>query len=113
MKFVTEDRGREGDSRSKGQEPSGGEEVSLDRISVFLVPGLAFDREGRRLGRGGGHYDRVLSKAVGLKIGLAHNYQISNSALPEESHDIRMDLVVTNQFLLAPLKQTRFFKGVY
>ncbi len=82
-------------------------------IDVFLVPGLAFDRSGRRLGRGGGHYDRALADAPGWKIGLAGSYQISNEDLPEEDHDIRMDAIGTEQFILFPLKHSIFFKGAY
>ena len=72
-------------------------------IDIFLVPGLAFDREGRRLGRGFGHYDRFLAQSPGLKIGLAHHLQICNKALPEESHDIRMDVVVTDKYFFVPI----------
>jgi len=85
---------------------------AISKIDVFLVPGLAFDRAGRRLGRGGGHYDKALAEARGLKIGLAGSHQISNEALPEESHDVRMDAVVTERFSFFPLSHSRFFQGV-
>lgn len=85
----------------------------IENIDGFLVPGLAFDRCGRRLGRGGGHYDRVLAKASGWKIGLAGSYQISNEDLPEEKHDIRMDTIGTEKFILFPIKNSSFFKGAY
>ena len=134
-------------------------------IDVFLIPGLAFDREGRRLGRGGGWYDRVLNptgfeqgsaceifppakqvkgcrtvlsdvtlnqaspakrcrKPTGrkptdsrkptnrvphLKIGLAHGCQISNTPLPEENHDIRMDIVLTKEYLFIPIHKPNWF----
>ena len=86
-------------------QPTGLKSVHVSKIDVFLVPGLAFDREGRRLGRGGGWYDRALSKSQGLKIGLAHVSQILNTPLPEESHDVRMDMVVTEKFSFIPIKQ--------
>ena len=85
------------------------------KIDIFLVPGLAFDREGHRLGRGGGFYDRFLAQSKALKIGLAHHFQISNSPLPLESHDISMDVVVTDKYFFIPinkakdLKKTDFF----
>ncbi len=82
-----------------GRQPSGDEEVSLDDIDVFFVPALAFDRRGCRLGRGKGFYDRILSQAKGLKIGLAGVHQISNTDLPEEKHDMRMDAVATERFV--------------
>ena len=108
MRFVT----------SKGQweagpwlgmwQPFNDKEIPLSKIDIFLVPGLAFDRAGRRLGRGKGFYDRVLSQSSGIKIGLASTCQISNSDLPEEKHDVRMDAVLTDRFLFAPFKDTKF-----
>ena len=90
-----------------------GDACTYENINIFLVPGLAFDRSGRRLGRGGGHYDRTLANAPGWKIGLAGSYQISNEDLPEEDHDIRMDAISTEKFTLFPIKHSTFFKGVY
>ena len=112
MKFVSSHQGWEDSSWSGGRQPVDNKQVPLNKISVFLVPALAFDREGRRLGRGGGYYDRVLSQTSGIKVGLAWDDQISNEALPEESHDVRMDAIVTNNFLLMPLRNTQIFKGV-
>ena len=93
-----------------------GRPCCISDIDLFLVPGLAFDRMGRRLGRGGGHYDRALAKARGLKVGLAGSYQIWSEDLPEEAHDIRMDAVSTERFALFPVKHSAFFshlsKGV-
>lgn len=90
-------------------QPSEREETPFHKIDVFLVPAIAFDREGRRLGRGKGCYDRTLSQAVGIKIGMGGCYQISNEDFPEEEHDIRMDAVVTDRFMFVPLKYTRIF----
>ena len=92
-----------------GWQPSGEEETSLSEIDVFFVPALAFDREGRRLGRGKGFYDRILSQSIGLKIGLAGTFQISDSALPEEKYDIRMDAVLTDHFLYIPSNRFQKF----
>ena len=90
-------------------QPAGRKSKPVQKIDIFLVPGLAFDREGRRLGRGGGWYDRFLAQSRGLKIGLAHTCQISNSPLPEESHDVRMDVVVTESYLLVPIRKNTDF----
>ena len=90
-------------------QPSNREEVPLPTIDVFLVPAIAFDREGRRLGRGKGFYDRVLFQTSGIKIGVAGVYQISNEDLPEEDHDVRMDAVVTDRFVFVPLKSAQMF----
>ncbi|MCG3150553.1 MAG: putative protein YqgN [Verrucomicrobiae bacterium] len=63
---------------------------------AWLVPGLAFDRHGNRLGRGKGYYDAMLRAAGGVKIGLAHDFQVV-AELPVEQHDVRLDFVVTER----------------
>jgi 5-formyltetrahydrofolate cyclo-ligase len=62
--------------------------------SVVLVPGLAFTRQGARLGVGGGFFDRFLNDAHIFSIGLAYDFQIVDE-LPVQPHDIFMDIVVT------------------
>ena len=69
--------------------------IAPARIDLFLVPSLAFDAAGNRLGQGGGWYDRVLSRAPhALKIGVAFDCQIIES-VPYQAHDVKMDGVVT------------------
>jgi len=63
-------------------------------IDVILVPGLAFDRSGGRLGRGKGYYDKYLAGASGLKVGVCFDEQIVGT-IPHEAHDRAMDAVVT------------------
>ncbi len=63
------------------------------RPEVVLVPGLAFTRTGKRLGRGKGFYDRYLADYPGIKIGLAFPEQLLED-IPTEAHDVPMDLVV-------------------
>ena len=64
-------------------------------VDVWLVPGLAFTRNGKRLGHGGGWYDRLLADAPkdALKIGIAHAFQVVDD-LPGEPHDILLSKVV-------------------
>lgn len=70
--------------------------VPTAAIPVFLVPGLAFDPAGHRLGYGLGCYDRAFADAApgALKVGLAFELQILES-VPADSHDVPMDFVVT------------------
>jgi 5-formyltetrahydrofolate cyclo-ligase len=86
----------------KVEEPeiSQSNKVELSAIDIILVPGIAFDRAGERLGRGQGHYDRVLTQFSGLKIGIGNVAQVANFDLPAEEHDIAMDIIITNQFIL-------------
>jgi len=66
-------------------------------IDLVGVPGVAFDKNNNRLGRGGGYYDRFLSTLPShvSKVGLAFEFQILTQ-LPFEHHDVRLDHVLTN-----------------
>ncbi len=65
----------------------------LTAINAVLVPGLAFDRNGRRLGQGGGYYDRFLARVEAVKIGLTRA-DLVLADIPVAPHDIPMDIVV-------------------
>jgi len=70
------------------------EEIPLDRFDLVLVPGLAFDVNGNRLGRGRGFYDRILSVASGVKCGVAYDFQLLEE-VPTEPHDVGVNFVIT------------------
>jgi 5-formyltetrahydrofolate cyclo-ligase len=70
--------------------------VNGDQIDVALVPGLAFDETGNRLGRGMGYFDRILRDLRGTKIGLAYDFQVL-SEVPTEVRDSSMDFIVTEK----------------
>ncbi len=75
-------------------------EIGMGAIDQILVPGVAFDDAGRRLGRGVGYYDRILEGVVGDRVGIAFDWQMTER-VPEESHDVRMDRIVTpSRYLL-------------
>ena len=64
-------------------------------FDLIVVPGMAFDRDGHRLGRGRGYYDRFLSKYPEVKtIGICFDFQFLES-IPTEPHDRRVDEVIT------------------
>ncbi len=71
--------------------------VSGDQIDLVVVPGLAFDRSGRRLGRGAGYYDRFLAESCAgtPTVGLAFDFQVVD-ALPFEPHDQAVSFVISN-----------------
>ncbi len=73
-----------------------------DLATLVLVPGLAFDLQGYRLGWGGGYYDRALPQLAGstLRVGLAYEFQVFSS-LPYEEGDEKVDCVVTETRFLA------------
>lgn len=64
------------------------------QIDCVIVPGLAFDISGGRLGLGGGYYDRFLPKTNAKKIALAYDFQIVDH-LPTEAHDAKVDYILT------------------
>jgi 5-formyltetrahydrofolate cyclo-ligase len=69
-------------------------EIPLEKFDLILVPAVAFDLNGHRLGRGRGYYDRLLAGAHGVKCGVAFDQQIVK-AVAAGAHDIRMDFVLT------------------
>lgn len=81
-----------------------GPAVELGTLDLVLVPGVAFDKKLRRLGLGGGFYDRLLqqmketnSPQAAPLIGVGYNWQISRVPLPVEPHDILLDQLVTER----------------
>lgn len=66
------------------------------QADLFIVPGVAFDRSGNRLGRGGGFYDRLLAHSQAAKIGLAFEIQIIDK-VPSAAYDVQMDMVITER----------------
>ncbi len=69
-------------------------EIALNRLDFVLVPGIAFDLQGRRLGRGKGYYDRLLAEVRGKTCGVAFDEQIVEQ-LPVEPHDIHVNCILT------------------
>jgi 5-formyltetrahydrofolate cyclo-ligase len=68
--------------------------VGPGKLDALLVPGLAFDQKGNRLGRGLGFFDRILQKTTGVKLALAYDFQLVDE-VPAEEHDVRMDFIIT------------------
>lgn len=76
-------------------EPQGKPFVCYDEICVIVVPGMAFDKAGNRLGRGKGYYDRLLRRIPqAYKIGLCFAFQIVGHINTEE-HDVPMDCLLS------------------
>jgi 5-formyltetrahydrofolate cyclo-ligase len=68
--------------------------ISLNRLDLILVPGIAFDLDGCRLGRGRGFYDQLLAVTHGPTCGVAFDQQIV-SRIPVEPHDVRLSCILT------------------
>lgn len=76
------------------EEPTGGNTVDPSEIELIVVPAVAYDRKGNRLGRGKGFYDRLLKSTKATKIGVGYEFQLYDE-LPTEPHDVGMDMVIT------------------
>jgi 5-formyltetrahydrofolate cyclo-ligase len=79
-------------------EPVWGWIVDPAQFDCLVVPGVAFDRWGRRLGRGSGYFDRTLVGAHRSRfmIGWAYSFQVIDE-VPVGGHDVRMDAIITEQ----------------
>jgi 5-formyltetrahydrofolate cyclo-ligase len=72
--------------------------AEIRRAQVVMVPALAVDRHGHRLGRGGGSYDRALTRLLGtdtLVVALLHEAEVLDLPVPYESHDLPVHAVAT------------------
>ena len=78
-------------------EPAGEKLLDESKLDVVIVPGVAFDNQNNRMGRGAGYYDRILKRLpTAKKIGLAFGFQMIDE-VPVEPHDIPMDVVITGK----------------
>ena len=75
-------------------EPDGRDSCRKD-FDILLIPGLGFDNENNRLGRGRGYFDKFLKNAEGLKTALCYREQLFKS-IPVTQHDIKMDLIISD-----------------
>jgi 5-formyltetrahydrofolate cyclo-ligase len=73
--------------------------IPPSELDLIVIQGVGFDRQGYRLGWGGGFYDRYLPEAAGVKVGIGFRVQIV-AVLPREGHDVRLDAVATEAGLL-------------
>ena len=98
-------RYQDGDDLVKGPydilQPAINDKTELLEPDIFIVPLLAFDRHGYRLGYGGGYYDATLAalreKKDVLAVGWAYGLQAVLFNLPREDHDVPMDWIITPQ----------------
>ncbi len=76
------------------EEPVGESFSDYQAIDLAIIPGMAFDNRGNRLGRGKGYYDRLLPKLSAYKIGICFPFQLVEE-VPADQSDIPMDEVIT------------------
>lgn len=81
------------------EEPTGDDIENIDNIELIIVPGIAYDNRGNRVGRGKGYYDRLLSRTKATKIGIGYDFQLVEE-IDSEPHDITMDIVITDSRII-------------
>ncbi len=86
--------------KKKILEPVGEVVSPLPSIDVVIVPALRIDRDGYRLGQGGGYYDRALPQMSGWKIALVHSGEVTSEVLPRETHDIAVNAAATPDLIV-------------
>ncbi len=77
--------------------------LSIDEVNMIIIPGVAFDYSGNRLGYGGGYYDMLLAqrKKKAPIIALAYEEQLVDE-IPSEPHDIKIDMIITDKRIIKP-----------
>lgn len=81
------------------QEPVGEKTVGIENIDAVIVPAMAYDRTGNRLGRGRGYYDRLLAGSRCRKIGFVYDCQIVDR-VPTDPFDVAVDVIVTDKQII-------------
>jgi 5-formyltetrahydrofolate cyclo-ligase len=79
------------------REPSAGQRLDASALDVVVTPGVAFDRSGRRVGYGGGYYDRLfpLTRPDTFRVGIGFELQLIDADLPSGHFDLGLDGLVT------------------
>lgn len=76
------------------EEPTGNDTASMCDIEMVVVPAVAFDRNGNRVGRGKGYYDRLLGDTKATKVGMGFDFQLLDDEIDAEPHDVALDIVI-------------------
>ncbi|MDE5642593.1 MAG: 5-formyltetrahydrofolate cyclo-ligase [Muribaculaceae bacterium] len=82
------------------EEPDGDILDDLSGIDMVIVPAVAYDRHGNRVGRGKGYYDRLLADLKALTVGMAYDFQLVDN-IECEAHDIKVDYIITDRHIIA------------
>lgn len=81
------------------EEPDGDDTTDMTQIDMVVVPAVAYDRRGNRIGRGKGYYDRLLHDTRAIKIGVAYDFQLVDE-IESEPHDVAVDYVITERGII-------------
>lgn len=89
------------------EEPDGADTVPSETLELIVVPGVAFDRKGNRVGRGKGFYDRLLAETKAITIGIGYDFQVVDE-IDTDDFDVPVDYVITERHIYrAPARKKR------
>lgn len=83
------------------EEPAGDDITDPMTMEMIVVPAVAYDRNGSRIGRGRGYYDRLLARTRAFKVGVAYDFQLFDEFDTDE-FDVPVDMVITESFTIVP-----------
>ncbi len=79
------------------EEPDGEDTADIDDMDLIVVPAVAYDRSGNRVGRGKGYYDRLLGRTKALKVGVCYDFQLfGENEIEAEDHDVSVDFIIAD-----------------
>lgn len=80
------------------EEPDGDDVADVADMDLIIVPAVAYDRAGNRIGRGKGYYDRLLHRAKALKIGVCYSFQLMEpDQIEPDGHDVPVNFIITDR----------------
>ena len=80
------------------EEPDGEDTADIADMDMIIVPAVAYDRAGNRVGRGKGYYDRLLSKAAALTVGVCYDFQLLDEGeIEADSHDVPVKFIIADR----------------
>lgn len=99
LEILPYDRTRLHSGAFRIEEPDGDDLSDASQMEMIIVPAVAYDRRGNRIGRGRGYYDRLLSNTRALKVGVAYDFQLFD-ALEPDPFDVPVDIVITESAII-------------
>lgn len=82
------------------EEPDGNDIADPDSMELIIVPSVALDPSGNRLGRGRGFYDRLLAQTRATTLGVGYDFQFIADGLPADPHDVPLDMIITETHVI-------------
>jgi len=81
-------------------EPENPELIDSNLIDLCIIPGVAFDKQGNRVGYGKGYYDKFLRNKKTIKVAICHDFQLIDDIIQSDDNDVKMDYIITEKRVL-------------